>query len=207
MKGKDDHKEFQRLISAYEVLRDPVKRAQYDKSLFGEGKRGSLNSQHGFEGPFEWKNAPPGTDEAWERMFHEWERRMKQEFGEFATDSEKLRREREEAQKVLRKEAWKREKMEAKANKARMQRVQVRAEQAKAVRHANILRKFWQTHYGITKWDALAALTFLSFGIGISIYARGIGEHMYVLESRQRLKNETAITVHSTAEMPIEPSE
>lgn len=168
--------EFQRVLNAYEVLRDPGKRAQYD----GRTSRGhptrpydpsdfSKRSTAGHE----WPRASTSA-EAWERVFSAWERRMKEEFGEFAEDSERWRREKEEAQRIARQKAWKREKMEAQYTKMRRERVRLRAEQAKAVRHATVLRQFWQTHAGITRQDCMAALAFISFGMGLAFYVRAI---------------------------------
>lgn len=71
--------------------------------------------------------------------------------------------ERRATERLARAAAWELEKEEAKANRVRAERLRRRAEDARAARHAGILRTFWQTHHGLTRMDAaFVALVFAS---------------------------------------------
>lgn len=58
--------------------------------------------------------------------------------------------------------AWKLEKEEAAAHKARSARLRQRAEASRAVRQAVVLRRFWQTHGGLARQDVAVAAAFLA---------------------------------------------
>ncbi len=51
---------------------------------------------------------------------------------------------------------------------ARAERLRQRTEDARHLRHAAILRRFWQTHGGLTWWDAgfISAATLTVVGLG-----------------------------------------
>jgi curved DNA-binding protein CbpA len=165
---------FQNVLAAYEVLREPGKRAQYDL-VRSAGFNPTSTEAAGFTSAWP-RHAPGGatSDASWERAFDEWERRMKEEFGGWAAESETMRQEREHAQRRARAEAWEREKAEASFTRERVSRLKRKTEAARAMRHAMVLRRFWQTHSGITKWDVAVVALFLGTCGGVAFQWRSV---------------------------------
>jgi curved DNA-binding protein CbpA len=157
-------------LDAYETLKDARKRAQYDAL-----RRASFDSSQAFD---VWAGTGYARQRAaahdWERQFDEWMRRMRQEFGEFGADSERIRQERASDERVARAEAWEREKKEAKEIRLRSARVKRRAEDAEQARRAAVLRRFWQAHPGFTWQDAAVGSIFVLSSVGLALYWRGV---------------------------------
>jgi hypothetical protein len=72
------------------------------------------------------------------------------------------------AERLARAAAWEREKGEAEANKLRGQRLKRRAEDARHMRHAAVLRRFWQTHSGVTWQDAVVVVAAVALTAGFA---------------------------------------
>lgn len=169
-----DH--FQKILQAYETLRDPAKRIQYDalKSINFEDPFSGASASGRPEGtPYGPWSARPGhnpTMDEWERQFDEWIKKMNNQYGENAADTERIRKERASAERRSRAAAWEREKREAFEVKARSTRLRRRAETAKHIRHATILRKFWQGRTVFTWQDAAVGAAFLCTSIGLAYH-------------------------------------
>ena len=106
----------------------------------------------------------------WERQFDEWIKKMNNQYGEYAADTERIRKERASAERRSRAAAWEREKREAFEVKARSARLRRRAETAKHIRHATTLRKFWQGRTVFTWQDAAVGTAFLFTSIGLAYH-------------------------------------
>jgi len=106
----------------------------------------------------------------WERQFEEWIKRMNNQYGEYAADTERIRKERANAERRSRAAAWEREKMEAFEVKERSIRLRRRAETAKYRRQATILRKFWQGRSVLTWQDAAVGAAFLFLSVGVAYH-------------------------------------
>jgi hypothetical protein len=118
-------------------------------------------------------SARPGhnpTVDEWERHFDEWIKKMNSQYGEDAADTERLRRERANAEHRSRQAAWEREKMDAVEVKHRTARLQRRAETAKHIRQATTLRKFWQGRSAATWQDAVVGAAFLFVSVGVAYH-------------------------------------
>jgi len=178
--NSNDKEEFQRVLRAYETLRDPDKRAQYDVLR----RRKPTIAQTGgraASGDPSWGHIH--VDE-WERAFDEWAQRMQDEFGGpySSAEAEELRRERHAAGRIARAEAWKREKLAAAANKLRSERVRRRAEDAKHARHAATLRKFWQGRSNLTWQDAVVGFLFFAITAGATMQL-----HQHFIRKRETI--------------------
>jgi hypothetical protein len=95
---------------------------------------------------------------------------MNNQYGEYAADTERIRKERANAERRLRAQAWEREKMEASEVKNRSARVQRRAENAKYVRQAATMRKFWQGRSVLTWQDAAVGAVFVLVSVGVAYH-------------------------------------
>lgn len=92
----------------------------------------------------------------------EFVRHMNRGFQQYAADEERLRRERARARHVLHKEAWQREKDEAKVNKSRYSRMMHKTKHARDTRHVHLLKNFWQSHRGVLWQDVVIGCVLLS---------------------------------------------
>jgi len=159
--ASDSKVTFQKILAAYEVLRDPAKRAEYDLL------RRSKPTPSGFpDSAADWGFRGPAGEDDWERAFDAWARRMQEEFGGYSGESEELKRERESAERIARAAAWEREKQEAALNKLRGQRIRQRAEDAKHARQAAVLRRYWQGRRGVTWQDIVVGVVFAACTAG-----------------------------------------
>lgn len=116
---------------------------------------------------------------------------MNNQYGEYAADTERLRKERANAERRSRAAAWEREKMEAVEVKHRTARLRRRAEIAKYVRQATTLRKFWQGRSVITWQDAAVGAAFLFVSVGVAYHwkTRILGENTTKLEALTTIDN------------------
>ncbi|KAG7667701.1 hypothetical protein Ndes2526B_g01904 [Nannochloris sp. 'desiccata'] len=172
--GPESKEHFQKILQAYETLRDPVKRTQYDAlkhTHFEDPFGGAASSSEATPyGPWSARPGHNPTMDEWERQFEEWIKKMNNQYGEYAADTEKIRKERANAERRNRAAAWEREKMEAFDVKNRSTRLRRRAETAKYVRHATILRTFWQGRSVVTWQDAAVGAVFLFVGVGVAYH-------------------------------------
>lgn len=150
--GKPLQQKFAEIASAYEVLRDPARRTQYDVARSAATVDGSSPGYPG--GYYQPGVSEDAFEEAfkrfWEKHGANWQRAAQQE----------PRRKSTKEQEMEQAAAWEAEKREAKLNKARFERVKKRTQQARHVRQAQTLRKVWQTHGRVTWVDvAVAAAT------------------------------------------------
>jgi curved DNA-binding protein CbpA len=171
--GEAGRHHFQRVLEAYEVLRDPGKRAQYD-ALRRAGFPAAGDSDAG-GGPWGQRPGSGGSEDDWERAFDEWLRRQGDHWGDSGADSERARRARERMgdTRRARAAAWEEEKAAAAENKVRGERVRWRALDAKHARQAAVLRRFWQTHTGLTWHDAAVGALFVAGSVGLACFWRG----------------------------------
>ncbi|KAK9909641.1 hypothetical protein WJX75_005462 [Coccomyxa subellipsoidea] len=155
--GNDRAEEaFRKVTEAYEVLRDDGRRASYDSLRRGLGGLGA-------QGPYSPSSAwRPGADD-FEEAFASWFERQ----GFKRSMDEQTMKERREAMHRARSAAWEAEKAEAQANKERFERVQWRTKNARAMRHAQVLRRFWHTSQGLVWQDALVVVM-LGLSLGLS---------------------------------------
>ncbi|EIE20868.1 DnaJ-domain-containing protein [Coccomyxa subellipsoidea C-169] len=149
------HEAFRKVTEAYEVLRDASRRSSYDSLRRGLGGIGS-------QGPYSSSNWRPGADD-FEEAFASWFERQ----GFKRSMDEQTMKERREATHRARAAAWEAEKAEAQANKERFERVRWRTRNARAVRHAQVLRRFWHTSQGLVWQDALVVVM-LGLSLGLS---------------------------------------
>ena len=155
-------------MQAYETLRDPGKRAQYDAL---KNTDFDMNGGSGYAAQGPWSGRPgcnPTMDE-WETQFDEWLKRMQSQFGEDVADAERIRKERAGAERLARAEAWEREKREAVQVKQRSYRIKKRTEDARHARQAATLRRFWQGRPKFTWQDAAVGAVFCLFTAGLAL--------------------------------------
>eukprot|EP00884_Botryococcus_braunii_P016316 jgi/Botrbrau1/3368/Bobra.0337s0009.1 len=147
-------REFRKLVEAYEVLRNPQKRKEYDR----------LRQRLGQE-PFphaRGRNWRRPSDESLDEFYKQWMARHG--FGE-AKERAKAKRERDNIFRA--RTAWEEEKASATFTKARAERLRQRTQEARVKRQAAMLRAFWQTHHGVTRQDAAALLSFMVATVGV----------------------------------------
>ncbi|KAL3152349.1 hypothetical protein ABBQ32_001412 [Trebouxia sp. C0010 RCD-2024] len=173
---QDGHKEFRAVSEAYEVLKDPGKRATYDAIKDGFPGRTSSPYSEGTatytETSYTYYKPSGGTPEQdpFDEFFAKWWAKREHEFRGFSHMEEEVRRERRRAEHMARAAAWQLEKEEAEEAKARHQRVKAKAQQARAARQAATLRKFWHTHSGVTWQDAVLVSLFTGSMLGLGYY-------------------------------------
>ena len=171
--GDATRAQFQRILEAYEVLRDPVKRSQYDAlRLAGYSEDGSASGPSGFPGTAHgaWGAGRGSSEEDWERAFDEWLHRQGMHDAEYDAEKDRIRQERMNARRRQAAEAWEEEKAAAVGQKLRSARVRQRAEDARHARQAAVLRRFWQGHSGITWQDAAVGAVFLAGSASLAYY-------------------------------------
>ncbi|BDA42407.1 probable chaperone protein DnaJ at N-terminal half [Coccomyxa sp. Obi] len=147
---------FRKVTEAYEVLRDAGKRSSYDSLRQGLGGAGAHSSSA-------WRPGADNFEDAFDSWFHRqgFKRSMDEQM------DEQIRKERREATYRARAAAWEAEKAEAQANKERFERVRWRTANARAARHAQVLRRFWHTSQGLVWQDALVVVM-LGLSLGLS---------------------------------------
>lgn len=169
--SKELHDSFVAITEAYDVLKDAARRYQYDAA------RSAIPRQTPTKGPtapYDTRSdvrqqAPFGDSEEafdaafkrwWERGGANWQQRAAEEH--HAPNTAEYRRQQAEA--------WQAEKVEAQFNKARFDRIKQRTKQARAARHAAILRGAWQTRTGLVWADAFVAAAAVAASIGIAAF-------------------------------------
>lgn len=162
---------FKRVLQAYETLKDPSRRSQYDalKNMDFEAPGGGPWGGAGrWSAPGPRPGAANPTMDDWERHFEEWMRRMGNTWGKGET--ERLRKERGAAERRRRAEAWDREKREAVGVKARSERIKRRAAAAREARHAAVLQRFWQGRPALQWQDAAVGAAFVLLTAGLAVH-------------------------------------
>lgn len=146
---------FRKVSEAYEVLRDAGRRSSYDSLRRGLGAAGHTSSA--------WRPGADNFEDAFDSWFHRqgFKRSMDEQM------DEQVRKEQREATYRTRAAAWEAEKAEAQANKDRFERVRWRTANARAARHAQVLRRFWHTSQGLVWQDALVVVM-LGLSLGLS---------------------------------------
>lgn len=157
--GDNGRKQFQKVLEAYEVLKDPGKRASYDllrrHNPVSFGDCSTTGSQK------------TGFDER--QYWEEFTRRMQKEYESTQQVYSSKRRGDPAADARAWAEAWEREKQEAKENKARGARLRRKTQYAKQARQAATLRRFWQSHPGFTWQDVAVAVMFVTSSVGLAL--------------------------------------
>jgi DnaJ-class molecular chaperone len=125
--GAADARAFQRVLSAYEVLRDPARRALYDTLRLSGADAAAAGAQGAW-----WAPGGPGAAAAardFDSAFEEWLKRMGGDFDfDFdAAEGARVRRERAAAALRRRAEAWAAEKADAAGVRARGRQLRARA--------------------------------------------------------------------------------
>lgn len=170
--GPEAKEHFQKILQAYETLRDPAKRSQYDALKNTDFEMGGSGGGYAAHGPWSARPGHNPTMDEWERQFDEWLKKNQNQYGEDSEETERIRRERASAERIAKAEAWEREKWEASAVKARSLRIKKKAEQAKYVRQAAVLRRFWQGRPSVTWQDATVGAAFCLLTAGLAVYWR-----------------------------------
>eukprot|EP00887_Chlorella_sp_A99_P000835 scaffold5.g835.t1 len=149
--GRPSVDRFRQIKEAYEVLRDDSRRRQYDAMRRGGDLGGGGGLGGGYAaGPIR----QPGVNTAdIDAAFDAWFKRMSEHLKDH--EEQRAAHERCDAERVARAAAWELEKQEAKLNRVRAERLRRRTEDARNARHASTLRRFWQTHHGFTRQDAV----------------------------------------------------
>lgn len=167
-----DGEAFRQLSDAYQVLRDPEKRSAYDRALNG-GSGGvggvggwSSSSSYGSSSSSS-SSAYPRPGESFDDAFERWWKA--QGFGTPPPppNDEAARRAAAEARAAAA-AAWEEEKLDAREAKRRGERVRARAEHARAARHAETLRGFWQASRRLQRADGAAAFGLASVLVGVA---------------------------------------
>ena len=161
-----DGEAFKQLSDAYQVLRDPAKRASYDQALRGNGRGGSGSYYSSYSSSYSSRGGfRPGEnfDDAFERWWNA------QGFGTPPPPpNDEAAKRAAAASRAAAAAAWEEEKLDAREIKRRGERFRARAERARAERHAETLRGFWQANRRMQRADAAAALGLLGVFAGVA---------------------------------------
>ena len=161
--GAESADAFRALADAYAVLKDPVTRRRYDSlQAGGFPSVGGGGFAAGGGGP---SASTASSSDPWEEHFARfWEA---QGFGGAKPDG-RTREQARAAAAAAAAEEWEREKAGARANAAAFARRRAKVEEARAARHAAILRGFWQAKPGFGVVDGLAVAGLVASLAGIA---------------------------------------
>lgn len=102
----------------------------------------------------------------WDPKYDEWVRRSSRGFEQYAAEAEYMRKEREKAKRKSHYEAFEQEKLDAKENKKRFERIMHKTKHAYDVRKLNRLKMFWQSSSGIVWQDVAIGTVLLGTVVG-----------------------------------------
>lgn len=165
-----DGARFRELHDAYSVLRDPLKRSSYDAALRGGDNSFSSSSSYSSSSSSSssYSSAYPRPGETFDDAFERWWK--SQGFGTPPPPpNDETARRAAAAARAAAAEAWEEEKRDAAEARRRGERARRRAAEARALRHAETLRGFWQASPRAGARDALAALGLLGLLASVAV--------------------------------------